>query len=93
MTRYKNLKARVAEAQGQIDPAKMREIFDLPLFNPDGSFMENGGATKPRNQDSDITVYQIVADLSNLEVWLKIPPQQARTDWRHIDLKPLFGQS
>ncbi len=67
----------------------MREIFDLRLFNEDGTLKENGGATKPTVQDVDVTVYQIVTNLNNLEVWLNIPP--LNTGWHHVDLKPLFG--
>jgi hypothetical protein len=90
LKRYENLTARVAEAHGAIDTAKAMEIFDLPLFNEDGSFRENGGPTKPTKQDADLTDHQIVADLADLQVWLKIPQ---KTDWRHVDLKPLFASS
>ena len=80
--------ARADEAHGKIDAAKMREIFDIPLFNQDGTFKENGGATKPKNQDVDLTNYQVVADLKSLDVWLKL--SALGTDWRHVDLKQLF---
>ena len=63
------------------------EIFDIPLFNKDGTFRENGGATKPTKIDADLTVHQIVTDLNQLQVWLKIPQ---KTDWRHVDLKALL---
>lgn len=89
-TRYKNLNARASEASGSIDAAKMREIFDLRLFNEDGTFMKNGGVTKPTNQDVDLTNYQVVSDLNTLEMWVKLPPQKVRTDWRYINLKALF---
>jgi hypothetical protein len=49
------------------------------LFNDDGTFKENGGATKPKKFDADITVHQIVTDRSELKLWLKIPQ---KTDWR-----------
>jgi len=54
-----------------------------------GALKENGGATKPSKQDADLTNYQVVSDLSNLEVWLKLPA--LNTEWRHVDLKPLFN--
>ena len=92
LTRYKNIMARADEAKGKIDAAKMREIFDIPLFNEDGTFKENGGATKPTKQDADLTNYTVVSDLNNLQIWVKLPPPSVKTDWRHIDLKPLFGQ-
>ncbi|MFZ0258072.1 MAG: hypothetical protein WAN46_21095 [Gammaproteobacteria bacterium] len=88
LTRYKNIAARADEALGKIDAAKLREIFDIPLFNEDETFKENGGATKPAQLDADLTNYQVVSDLSNLEVWLKLPP--LKTEWRHVDLKSLF---
>jgi hypothetical protein len=88
LTRLKNLEARAAEAQGKIDAAKMREIFDLRLFNEDGTFKKNGGATKPTTQDADLTCHQMVTDLSSMEIWLKVPQ---KTDWRHVDLKMLFS--
>jgi len=49
--------------------------------------IKSGGATKPKKFDADITVHQIVTDLSELKIWLKIPQ---KTDWREIDLKELF---
>ena len=41
--RYDNLTARLAEAHGRIDANKAMDIFDLTLFNEDGTFRENGG--------------------------------------------------
>ena len=90
LTRYKNLMARAEEAKGKIDAAKMREIFDLSLFNEDGTFKKNGGATKPTKQDADLTNYTVVTDLNTLEMWIKLPPPEVKTDWRYIDLKKLF---
>jgi hypothetical protein len=87
LTRYKNLMARAAEARGQIDADKTMDIFDLPLFNEDGTFKKNGGATKPTQLDADLTDHQIVTNLSTLDTWVKIPLQ---TEWRHVDLKALF---
>lgn len=87
LTRYKNLMARAAEAHGQIDADKTMDIFDLPLFNEDGTFKKNGGATKPTQLDADLTDHQIVTNLGTLDTWVKIPLQ---TEWRHVDLKALF---
>lgn len=85
--RYNNLTDRTAEAHGHIDADKAMEIFDLTLFNEDGTFRENGGATKPTKIDADLTDHQMVTDLSSLKVWLKIP---LKTDWRFIDLNDMF---
>ena len=89
LTRYKNISARAKESLGKIDAAKMREIFDIPLFNEDGTFKKNGGAAKPSKQDADLTNFQVVSDLSNLELWIKLPV--FKTEWLHIDLKELFA--
>ena len=88
LTRYRNLRARATEARGTIDHQKMMDIFDLRLFNQDGTFKKNGGATKPTNQDVDLTVYQIVTKPATREVWLKVP---LKTKWRYVDLKRLFA--
>jgi len=88
LTRLKNVRERADEALGRIDAAKMMEIFDLPLFNEDGTFRAKGGPTKVTVQDVDLTNYQIVTDLNALQVWLKIPQ---KGDWRHIDLKAMFA--
>jgi len=88
LRRFDNLNARLAESHGKIDANKAMDIFDTPLFNEDGTFKENGGATKVKKIDADITVHQIVTDLSELKVWLKIPQ---KTDWREVDLKKLFA--
>jgi hypothetical protein len=87
LRRFDNLTDRLAESHGQIDATKAMDIFDTSLFNEDGTFKENGGATKPKKFDADITVHQIVTDLSELKVWLKIPQ---KTDWRQVDLKEMF---
>lgn len=63
------------------------EIFDLTLFNEDGTFRDIGGATKPTKQDADLTDHQIVTDLKDRKVWLKIP---LKTDWRLVDLNDVF---
>jgi hypothetical protein len=88
LRRFDNLTDRLAESHGKIDANKAMEIFDNNLFNDDGTFKENGGATKPKKFDADITVHQIVTDLNELKVWLKIPQ---KTDWREVNLKELFA--
>jgi hypothetical protein len=87
LKRFDNLNARLAESHGKIDANKAMDIFDILMFNDDGTFKENGGATKPVLFDADITVHQIVTDLTELKVWLKIPQ---KTDWRQVDLGELF---
>ncbi|KUJ73291.1 C45 family autoproteolytic acyltransferase/hydolase [Ruegeria profundi] len=89
LTRYKNVEARAADSHGKLDAAKMREIFELTLFNEDGSFRENGGPTKPKKQDADLTNYTIAADLNNLQLWVRLPPSNG--EWQHFDLKALFA--
>ena len=69
---------------------KTKEIFDIPLFNEDGTFKEKGGATKPTVQDADLTNYQMVTIPGSLDIWIKIPVPAMQTDWRHVDLKKLF---
>lgn len=90
LKRFDNLNARHDEKAGQLDPQQMRDIFDLTLYNEDGSFKENGGVTKPTNQDVDLTNYQIVADLNELQLWVKLPALGAESDWAHVDVKSLF---
>lgn len=87
LTRLQNMQERAAEATGKIDAAKMMDIFDLTLFTEEGLFTEKGGPTKPTLQDVDVTNYQTVTDLNELQVWLKIP---LKGDWRQVDLKALF---
>ncbi|MGI9517349.1 MAG: C45 family autoproteolytic acyltransferase/hydrolase [Pirellulaceae bacterium] len=87
LTRYRNLTDRAADAHGSIDAEKAMELFDLTLFNLDGTFRENGGPTKPTKQDADVTCHQIVTDLKQRQVWIKIP---LKTQWRHVDLSSLF---
>ncbi|MFZ0256222.1 MAG: hypothetical protein WAN46_11360, partial [Gammaproteobacteria bacterium] len=52
LERFKNLTDRGNEALGKIDAAKLRDIFDLRLFNEDGTLKENGGASKPAQLDA-----------------------------------------
>ena len=88
LRRFDNLNDRLAESHGKIDANKAMEIFDNNLFNDDGTFKENGGCTKPKKFDADITVHQIVEDLSAMKVWLKIPQ---KTEWREVDMKKMFA--
>ena len=90
LKRFQNITDRAAEAHGHIDAEKTKEIFDLPLFNEDGTFKDKGGATKPKVQDADLTNYQMVTIPDSLDIWIKIPVPALQTDWRHIDLKTLF---
>lgn len=91
LKRFDNLNARHDDQCGHIDAEAMRNIFDLPLYNEDGSFKENGGVTKPTNQDVDLTNYQVVADLNELQMWVKLPALGSDTNWAHIDVKSLFN--
>ncbi|SHI05368.1 C45 family autoproteolytic acyltransferase/hydolase [Ferrimonas marina] len=91
LKRFDNLSARHEERSGEIDAQAMRAIFDLPLYNADGSFMENGGVTKPTNQDVDLTNYQVVTDLTAMNMWIKLPA--LGQDWQAIDLKALFNMA
>jgi len=90
LTRFRNITDRASEAHGRIDAERLRDIFDIPLFNEDGTFKENGGAMKPKVQDADLTNYQMVTIPDSLDIWIKIPVPAMQTDWRHIDLKTLF---
>ena len=85
-----NMNARLAENQGKVDAGVTRKLMDLRLFNEDGSFAENGGATKPTKQDADLTTHQMVADVRQRKVWLKVPVPDFFADWTEIDLKPLW---
>ncbi|WP_369802046.1 C45 family autoproteolytic acyltransferase/hydolase [Microbulbifer sp. Q7] len=90
LRRHANMNARLAEHDGKVDAAVTRQIMDLRLFNEDGSFAENGGATKPTKQDADLTNHQIVTDVKRRQVWLKVPVPDYATDWTHIDLAALW---
>ncbi|GAM77732.1 hypothetical protein JCM19241_4396 [Vibrio ishigakensis] len=46
--------------------------------------------TKPTNQDVDLTNYQIVTNLDEQQLWVKLPALEG--DWAHIDVKALFEQ-
>ena len=89
LRRYANMNDRLAENKGKVNDQVVREIFDLTLFNPDGTFKENGGATKPIKQDADVTNYQMVCDINKRLVWLKTPSPDYFRDWTFIDLNEL----
>ena len=90
LERFENMTARLADNHGAIDAAKVRDLMDLTLFNDDGSFTKNGGATKPIKIDADQTTHQIVTDVSRRQIWLKIPNPKYKTDWIPIDLTALW---
>ncbi len=91
LRRFANMEARLAENQGKVNAAVTRKLMDLRLFNEDGSFAENGGATKPTKQDADLTTHQMVADVKNRAVWLKVPVPGYFADWTEIDLNELWN--
>ncbi|MEZ9340651.1 C45 family autoproteolytic acyltransferase/hydrolase [Vibrio splendidus] len=93
LKRLENLNARHDDHKGDIDAQVMRDIFDLSLYDEDGNFKENGGVTKPTNQDVDLTNYQVVADLNELQMWVKLPALGEESDWAHIDVKSLFNKA
>ena len=91
LRRFANMTARLAENKGKIDAGVTRKLMDLRLFNEDGSFAENGGCTKPTKQDADLTTHQMVTDVENRAVWLKVPVPAHFADWTEIDLNALWG--
>ncbi|HBG98720.1 MAG TPA: hypothetical protein DDY29_08340 [Rhodobacteraceae bacterium] len=64
LRRFSNMTDRLAETVGQVDAQKTRDLLDLRLFNEDGSFVKNGGCTKPAKQDADLTNHQMVTDVA-----------------------------
>ena len=86
LKRLDNLNARHDDHAGHIDAQTMRGIFDLALYDADGNFKDNGGVTKPTNQDVDLTNYQVVADLNALQMWVKLPALDNNGGWVHIDV-------
>lgn len=91
LRRYSNMADRMAEKSGQVNSQVMRDLFDLRLFNEDGSFAENGGCTKPTKQDADLTNHQTVTDVANRKIWMKIPVPDYYADWTEVDLKALWA--
>lgn len=91
LRRLANMNARLAENKGKVDAGVTRKLMDLRLFNEDGSFAENGGCTKPTKQDADLTTHQMVTDVKDRSVWLKVPVPTFFADWIEIDLTKLWG--
>ncbi|WP_281615930.1 C45 family autoproteolytic acyltransferase/hydolase [Flammeovirga sp. SubArs3] len=91
LQRFTNIANHLKENRGKIDVGLMKELMDLKLFNEDHSLMKNGGCTKPQLIDGDITNYQIVCDVSNLLLWVKMPEPEFYTKWTPISLKELFA--
>lgn len=91
LRRYANMAARLAENEGKVDAEVVRNIMDLTLFNADGTFAENGGATKPTKQDADSTNYQTVFDVKRRQLWMKVPAPDTFADWTHFDLEELWS--
>ena len=89
--RFENMTARLADNAGQVDAEKVRNLMDLRLFNEDGSFAENGGCTKPTQQDADLTNHQVVTDVKGRRMWLKVPVPDYFVDWTEFDLNQLWG--
>lgn len=89
--RYKNMTARLAENEGAVDAEKVRNLFDLRLFNEDGSFAENGGCTKPTNQDADVTNYIVVTDVKARKMWMKVPVPDKFQDWTEMNVGELWA--
>ena len=65
--------------------------MDLRLFDEDGTFAENGGCTKPANQDADLTNHQVVTDVKRRKMWMKVPVPAYFADWTEIDLNALWS--
>ena len=91
LERFHNMTAQLAENKGNIDAHKVRDLMDIRLFNEDGTFKKNGGCTKPTQQDADQTTHQMVTDIAQRKVWLKVPNPKYLTDWVEIDLKKLWS--
>ncbi|MGR5174995.1 C45 family autoproteolytic acyltransferase/hydrolase [Vibrio parahaemolyticus] len=90
LKRYDNLSALHAKRAGSINVSTMRDIFDVPLFDEDGEFKDHGGVTKLHNQDTNVTNYQVVVDLNELQMWVKLPALSPDSHWVHIDVRQLF---
>ena len=91
LERFDNMTARLAEHHGSIDASVVRDLMDMPLFDQDGKLDPQGGATKPTKIDADQTTHQMVTDVANRQVWLKVPNPEYLTDWTPVDLLDLWG--
>jgi len=94
LRRHKNSTDRLAERAGKMDAKAMCDLFDMNIFNEDGSFKEGGFVTKPSVQDADLTNYTMVTDIKRLKIWLKCPvtkPAGYYDNWTEVDLKQFWG--
>lgn len=91
LRRFANMTDRLDENKGSVDAQVTRDLMDLTIFDEEGNFLENGGATKPTLQDADSTNYQVVTDVSRRQVWLKVPAPDYFADWTHFDLNELWS--
>ena len=89
--RFENMTARLSENAGKIDAGIVRNLMDLRIFNEDGSFAENGGCTKPANQDADLTNHTVVTDVKARKMWIKVPVPEFFQDWTEIDVGELWN--
>lgn len=90
LQRYKNIEYHLDKHKGKVDDQVLRDIFDLRLFNEDGTLKKNGGPTKPTCQDVDLTNYQAVCDIKKRKIWMKIPVPGYFIDWTEVDVEELW---
>lgn len=64
----------------------------LRLFQPDENLVENDDARKPANQGADMTNHQMVADIANRNVRLKVFVQVYFADWTEVDPMELWSR-
>lgn len=88
--RFDNMTARLGEHPQDVDPALVRDLMDLTLFDSEGGFAQNGGCTKPTKIDADSTVYQTVCDVARRRLWVKVPHPDHFADWTLVDLAELW---
>lgn len=82
---------RLAENDGKVDASVVQALMVLRVFNEDGSFAEEGGATKPAKQDADLTNHQMVTDVKRRAIWMKIPVPEYFADWTAVELTELWN--
>ena len=87
--RYDNLEKQAIKYKGKINSEIMRKIFDTPLYNDKGQFLNGPTKIYPLD-DQDITVYQVVYDTATQNMWVKVP---RHIKWTQIDLKDIFSRS
>ena len=86
--RYNNLEKQAKKYKGKINPEIMRKIFDTPLYNAKGQFLNGPTKTYPL-EEQDLTVYQVVYDTATQRMWVKVP---RHIEWTRIDLKDIFSR-